>query len=125
MYVSAYPLTQFNSGLLLNFPRNEKIIFETNRSQINRNTIAYLHNNQRDSKRMYLNQCEASISIRPVLQKLICSTEIELNSDEFICYINKVNIISYIKIRISLNGLRVIFFIIYSCFIYLLTFAIK
>lgn len=94
--VSVYPLTKFNAELLLNFPRNEKFIFESNRSQISRNTIAYLQN-QRDSKRVCLNQCETSINIRPVLQKLICSTETELNSVEFVHYINKVNINSWTK----------------------------
>lgn len=109
--ISVYPLTPFNNKLLLNFPRNERFIFDSNGSQISRNTIAYIQN-QSDSKRMCLNQCETSFNIRPVLQKLICSTETELNSDEFVYYINKVNIIDslYENVHLTCGNIAIEFF---------------
>lgn len=86
-----YPLHQFNTDLILNFPKKEKHVLDSGGFQSSRNSIVYLQN-QRDSNRMCLSQCETSISIRPILQKLISSTETQLNSEEFLSDINKVNI---------------------------------
>lgn len=89
---------QFNAELLLNFPKKEKFVLNSTGFQISRKTITNLQK-QKDSNNVCLNQCGTYSNICPVMQKLICSTEMELNCDEIISDLNKVRIIIYINIQ--------------------------